>query len=366
MSNTSSNLRPEGTILRKSTKQAPPRQSFDPLAYQMQGLAEPPQNQLPPNQTAVYQSTPARNQRNFNANNATATTVPQGMARGSTGVSGKSTKQAPPRQSFDPLAYPMQGLTEPPQNEVPPNQAAVYQSTPARNQGNVNANNATATTVPQGMAQSSLGQSYRTGVSGKSTKQAPPRHSFDPLAYQMQGLAHPPQNQVPPNQAAVYQSTPARNQRNVNSNNATATTVPQGMAQSSLDQSYRPGVSGKSTKQAPTRQSFDPLAYQMQGLAQPPQNQVPPNQAAVYQSAPARNQQNVHANATATVPQGMAQASPGQSYRTGAPLQAPQPKQAYAFGDLTKGVVNKGKKADGRNEQSGYKFGMWIANRITV
>ena len=288
MSNTSSNLRPEGTILRKSTKQAPPRQSFDPLAYQMQGLAEPPQNQLPPNQTAVYQSTPARNQRNFNANNATATTVPQGMARGSTGVSGKSTKQAPPRQSFDPLAYPMQGLTEPPQNEVPPNQAAVYQSTPARNQGNVNANNATATTVPQGMAQSSLGQSYRTGVSGKSTKQAP------------------------------------------------------------------------------TRQSFDPLAYQMQGLAQPPQNQVPLNQAAVYQSAPARNQQNVHANATATVPQGMAQASPGQSYRTGAPLQAPQPKQAYAFGDLTKGVVNKGKKADGRNEQSGYKFGMWIANRITV
>jgi hypothetical protein len=121
----------------------------------------------------------------------------------------------------------------------------------------------------------------------------------------------------------------------------------------------------KSTKQAPPRQSFDPLAYQMQGLAHPPQNQVPPNQAAVYQSAPARNQQNVHANATATVPQGMAQASPGQSYRTGAPLQAPQPKQAYAFGDLTKGVVDKGKKADGRNEQSGYKFGMCIANRIT-
>ena len=200
-----------------------------------------------------------------------------------------------------------------------------------------------------------------------STKQAPPRQSFDPLAYQMQGLAEPPQNQLPPNQTAVYQSTPARNQQNVNANNATATTVPQGMAQASLDQSYRPGVSGKSTKQALPGHSFDPLAYQMQGLAEPPQNQVPSNQAAVYQSTPARNQRNVNAyNATATtVPQGMAQSSLGQSYRTGAPLQAPQPKQAYAFGDLTKGVVDKGKKADGRNEQSGYKFGMCIANRIT-
>eukprot|EP00979_Chaetoceros_neogracilis_P013600 scaffold3931_cov326-Chaetoceros_neogracile.AAC.1 len=207
-----------------------------------------------------------------------------------------------------------------------------------------------------------------------STKQAPPRQSFDPLAYQMQGLAEPPQNQLPPNQAAVYQSTPARNQQNVNANNATATTVPQGMAQASLDQSYRPGVSGKSTKQAPTRQSFDPLAYQMQGLAQPPQNQVPPNQTAVYHSTPSRNQQNVNPyNATATtVPQGMAQSSLGQSYRTGAPLQAPQPKQAYAFGDLTKGVVDKGKKADGRNEQSGFiqfrtvKGGMSVSEDINT
>jgi len=32
-------------------------------------------------------------------------------------------------------------------------------------------------------------------------------------------------------------------------------------------------------------------------------------------------------------------------------------EKAYKFGDLTRGVIAKGKKKDGREESSGYKFG---------
>lgn len=37
--------------------------------------------------------------------------------------------------------------------------------------------------------------------------------------------------------------------------------------------------------------------------------------------------------------------------------QAAQPHEGYRFGDLTKSVVARGKKKDGRSESEGYKFG---------
>ena len=37
--------------------------------------------------------------------------------------------------------------------------------------------------------------------------------------------------------------------------------------------------------------------------------------------------------------------------------QQQQETSSYKFGDLTRGIVAKGKQADGRGQDSGYKFG---------
>ena len=39
------------------------------------------------------------------------------------------------------------------------------------------------------------------------------------------------------------------------------------------------------------------------------------------------------------------------------PQQAQQAGQGYKFGDLSRSVIAKGKKGDGRDEKNGYKFG---------
>jgi hypothetical protein len=45
----------------------------------------------------------------------------------------------------------------------------------------------------------------------------------------------------------------------------------------------------------------------------------------------------------------------------------PPQRKGYQFGDLTKSVVDKGKKSDGRKEDSGYKFGTYsiVCNIVT-
>jgi hypothetical protein len=104
---------------------------------------------------------------------------------------------------------------------------------------------------------------------------------------------------------------------------------------------------------------YAPPAYEtdLLGLGTP-QNDASMNQPSVASYATRQEDQWAQPNRLPPVPPSSraAAASPG---RASVPQQQPQlaKKAGYKFGDISRSIVAKGKKKDGRGANDGYKFG---------
>ena len=185
------------------------------------------------------------------------------------------------------------------------------------------------------------------------SQQRPP-HSYSSTtstpSEQLQGTQPLPRGSA--NHTAHQYNIPAASQSNFQGH--AAPTMHQA-SQQGLRSSTTSAISGQTqgiTQQAP-RGSTHPTGYQ--------------------HNNPATSQHNGQAYAAPTMrqmpQQGMHQSSAHQQqHRDFQHFHPPPPqRKGYQFGDLTKSVVDKGKKSDGRKEDSGYKFGTYsiVCNIVT-
>ena len=188
--------------------------------------------------------------------------------------------------------------------------------------------------LPQNAHTDALISQQRTPHSYSSTTSAP--------SEQAQGTQQLPRGSA--NHTEYQYNVPAASQSNVQ---GYAAPIMHQAPQQGLQSSTTSTISGQTqgiTQQAP-RGSTHPTGYQ--------------------HNNPATSQRNGQAYAAPTMrqmpQQGMHQSSAyQQQHRDFQHFHPPPPqRQGYQFGDLTKSVVDKGKKADGRKEDSGYKFGTY-------